>query len=154
MLAEDPLVLWHGSPKKIIGEYLLPHKARDVSSIPENCHEGIYALEKREFAIVMAILKGNGVNGSMLDFGKVVPEGIIIEGWPKQDCVYLYRLPAEAFHKISGNQWISISKVRPLEATEVKTKDFMHLIRPATDVEKTAFLMLKPENPKIRTTSK
>ena len=57
MYGKESLTLWHGSPRKLIGEFLLPYKAADVSGRPENCHEGIYALEKREFAIVMSILK-------------------------------------------------------------------------------------------------
>ena len=152
MDAEESLTLWHGSPRKLIGEFILPHKAADITGQPENCHEGVYALEKREFAIVMGIISSKGVEiGSTLDFSKDVPEGIIMGGWPKQETVYLYRLPAQTFQKVDGNQWVSHTKVKPCETIEINTADFMHLIRPATDEERARFLKNLPGNlkPKV-----
>ena len=151
MYGKESLTLWHGSPRKLIGEFLLPYKAADVSGRPENCHEGIYALEKREFAIVMSILKSKGIEiGSTLDFSKDVPEGIVIGGWPKQETVYLYRLSAKTFQKIDSNQWVSRTRVKPYEIIEIKVKDFVHLVRPATDEERANFL----NNPKPKTISR
>jgi hypothetical protein len=141
MSSKESLTLWHGSPRKLIGEFLLPHKATDVSGRPENCHDGVYALEKREFAIVMGILNSKGIEvGSTLDFSKDVPEGIVIGGWPKQETVYLYRLSAKTFQKIDSNQWVSHSRVKPCEIIEIKVKNFIHLVRPATDEERANFL--------------
>ena len=151
MPAEESLTLWHGSPRKLIGEFLLPHKAVDITRQPENCHDGIYALEKREFAIIIGIITGKGVRlGSALDFSKDVPDGIVMGGWPNQETVYLYRLPAQTFQKVDGNQWVSHTKVKPCEIVEIKAREFMHLIRTATDEEKARFLKDLSENLKLK----
>ena len=151
MFMTETLTLWHGSPRKIVGEYLLPMQAGDISGSPENNHDGIYAIDKREFAIVMAILKCKGTRcGSMLDLSATVPEGIIIEGWPVQKQVYLHRLAADTFRQVSGNQWVSFSRVKPLETEEIAVKEFMHLIRPAIDEEKHAFYRIASINARKR----
>ena len=151
---EKPSVLWHGSSRMIIGEYLLPKRAMDVGGVPENCLEGVYALAKREFAIAMAILKSDGVNGSTLDYSKKSPEGVIINGWPIQDKVYLYKLPTETFYQVSGDQWVSSSRVRPLEIEEIRVKDFIHLIRPANDAEKADFYNMQSAKSRERVLSR
>lgn len=133
---KKPKFLFHGSPKKIKGGFLVPRQPRDLENRKENLKRGIYASDMKDRAISMALISGRGVICSALDFTKR-KKAIVYEGWPKQKYVYLYILPSENFSKSNKNssQWVSSKKVKPIKIKKLKVKDYIYLIRKATQKE-------------------
>lgn len=131
-------ILYHGSPKKLIGTKLIPKKPTDLEKEKENLYEGIYATDIKELAIAMAIICSKGVRGSGVNFSKEKAKGIIYQGWPEQKEVYLYSLPSKTF-KMTGkikHQFVSSKPVKPIKIEKVLIKDYENLIRKATKKEK------------------
>ncbi len=128
-----PKYLYHGSPKKIIGDELIPHQAHDLEKRPENLHKAVYATSEKELAIAMAIISAEGVIYSSLSFGDF-PPGVIYQGWPEQEIVYLYTLPVESFEPCGpqSKQWISYQPVKPIKIEELLLEDYLHLVRKAS----------------------
>ena len=129
-------ILYHGSSRKIVGE-LIPHEAEDLGKRVENMHKAVYATDNKEIAIAMAILSSKGVRYSSLTNNK--PYGRIYKGSPEQDEVYLYYLDSKDFQQQRGNslgQWISESPVKPVKVERIKIKDYLNLVRDATEAEK------------------
>lgn len=128
--------LYHGSPRKIKGIFLIPRKPEDLEKRKENLEKGVYASHIRNNAISMALISAKGVISSGLDFnaGK---KAVIYEGWPKQKYVYLYTLLIENFHRGSkkSSQWISTKPVKPIKIEKIKVKDYLSLIKKATNKE-------------------
>lgn len=133
--------LFHGSANKIRGDKLLPQQAKDLHEKPENLYKAVYATDIKEIAIAMAIICNKGVIYSALDFKKK-PFGIIYEGWPTQEEIYLYILPSETFKQEggAGHQYYSTEPVKPINLEKMSIKDYMYLIRKATDFERENFL--------------
>lgn len=131
-----PKFLFHGSPKKIKGGFLVPRQPHDLENCKENLKKGVYASNLKGKAISMAIISSKGVRSSSLNFKKR-KKAIVYEGWPKQKYFYLYILPSENFSKsnISSSQWVSSKKVKPIKTKKLKVKDYLHLIRKATQKE-------------------
>jgi hypothetical protein len=129
--------LYHGSARKIIGDRLIPHEAEDLGKRVENMHKAVYATNNKEIAIAMAIISAKGVHYSSLTNNR--PYGRIYKGVPEQDEVYLYYLNSKDFQQQRGNrlgQWISEKPVKPVKVEKIKIKDYLKLVRDATETEK------------------
>lgn len=133
---EEMKFVYHGSPKKIRGSFLVPHKPSDLGKKKENLKKGVYASHIKDNAIAMAIICAKGVISGSLDFNKR-KKGIIYEGWPKQKYFYLYVLPNKNFLRSSKNssQWVSNKLVKPIKIEKLRIKDYLYLIKKATNKE-------------------
>lgn len=131
-----PKYVYHGSARKIRGE-LLPRQAKDLGNNPENLRKAVYATNIENIAIAMAIISSRGVNEASLRF-KEKPFGTIYSGWPKQNFIYLYILPGKTFRQEGGggNQYYSLKQVKPIRVERLPVKNYLNLIRRATEVEK------------------
>jgi len=136
-----PKYLYHGSVREIEGDKLLPKQASDLGERSENLHQAVYATNVKDIAIAMALISCKGVNCSSLYFKKR-PFGVIYEGWPKQEYIYLYTLPSKTFKQEggSGNQWYSTKPVKPSKVEKLKVNDYISLVRKSTDKEREKFL--------------
>ncbi len=136
-----PKYVYHGSGKELVGDKLVPKRATDLGDKPHNTLEGVYASDVKEEAIAMGILSCKGVGSSscgVYEKHDLKVEVIIYGGWPEQDHFYLYTLSSEVFeNKPRGShQYVSLVPVKPLKIERLLVKDYMHLIRKATDAEK------------------
>ncbi len=135
-----PKFLYHGSSKKIIGDKIIPKRAKDLADRPENIHNAVYATKSKEIAIAMAIISCIGVFRSSLSFtkhGKHKTYGTIYKGWPLQKYIYLYILPSKTFKATDkyGFQWISGKTVKPEKVEKLLVKDYLKLVRKASKKE-------------------
>jgi hypothetical protein len=131
-------ILFHGSPSKVIGNKIIPSRADDSDERPENNQFGIYATDRKDLAIVIAILRCKDVIGGSIDEYKEDKLNARIYGeFPKQEFIYVYHLPAGTFNqtKIDKHQFVSVVAVRPVKIEKLRVKDFTHLIRKATKKE-------------------
>lgn len=135
-----PKYLFHGSARGIEGDKLLPKQATDLEERPENLHNAVYSTDAKEVAVAMAIISCAGVKYSSLDFTNK-PFGIIYKGWPNQKNIYIYTLPIKTFNQDggSGHQYYSTEPVKPSKAEELQIKDYLFLVRKATDLEREKF---------------
>ena len=137
-----PKFLYHGSAAKLLGEKLVPRKAKDVAGNVDNSHNGVYAPDFIVEALAMGILKSKGVKGSSIGTGKFdgIPamDAVIYGGTPKQKFFYLYTLPSKTFKNIPKGsfQWVSHKPVKPVKIERFSVKNYLHLIRRATKKEK------------------
>lgn len=136
-----PKDLYHGSARKLEGNRLVPKKATDLGDRAHNILGGVYASDVKEEAIAMGILSCKGIKSSSCGVHrKHTPkvEAIIYEGWPKQDYFYLYTLPSETFESRpkGSHQYVSLESVKPRRIERLLVKDYIHLIRKATNKEK------------------
>lgn len=127
--------LYHGSSKKLIRDKLIPKKPTDLGKRKRDIRRGIYASDKKEIAIAMAMISCKGVEYSSLSFNKK-PFGTIYKGKPQQTYVYLYTLFSDKFKKIGKDEWISSVPIKPIKIEKLKIKDYINLIRKATKEEK------------------
>lgn len=136
-----PLILYHGSPNKLIGNTLIPKKSSDVNNNPENVKTAIYATDKKELAMTMGIICSKGVKGSSLDFNKPSKEppfGTIYCGKPKSEIFYLHYLNAKDFKKSNGlnHQYFSTKPIKPLKTEILMVKEYKDYIKYASPEEK------------------
>ncbi len=129
--------LWHGTPKRMKGETLLPRKA--IDKCPENSQLGVYATESRDVAIAVALRKCDGVSKGNVKLDGDPPYGIMFIGWPSQEHIYLYKLSFESFVEVGSGQWISYEPVIPLSEEKISVDNSIHLIRKATKEEEKIF---------------
>ena len=134
---KKPKQLYHGTRKKIIGNKLEPRKARGLGK-EKGKLTAVYATDKKDAAIVMGII--SGALTSSMHFYKRKAKGIIYEGWPKREEVFLYYLPSNNFKQIDNWQWTSDLPVKPIKIQKLKIEDYIHLIRKATKKEKEKFM--------------
>ena len=129
-------IIYHGSPRKLEGELLLPKQADDLNKNPDNLSNAIYATDIKNAAIAMAIIKCEGISSSSLDINKKT-QGIIYNGWPKQEHIYLCYLPQKIFTQSvkMKHQFISKEPVKPIKIEKLNIKDYLHLVRKATPEE-------------------
>jgi len=132
----DKRLLFHGSPNKISGSYLLPSKAKDLGEKAENIHLGVYATDERNMAIAMALLKCKGVCAASISFKKDA-NGIIYVGWPEQEHIYLYTLPVQKFRKTPPlkHQFVSFAPVRPIKEEKLRVAACINVVRKANREE-------------------
>ena len=64
-----PTELYHGSGKKLEGNYLKPRKADDLGRTKSNSYLGVYASDLKNQAIAMGIVSG-----------KTIPEVVSLSG--------------------------------------------------------------------------
>jgi hypothetical protein len=130
--------LYHGSPKKLIGETLNPSQGEDSDERPDNQIFGVYATDRKDFAIAMAILNCEGtLGGSINDLTKDKIDAKIYGDFPKQKYVYLHTLPIKTFipSERIKNQFISKVPVKPIKTEKILISDYLHLIKKATKEE-------------------
>jgi hypothetical protein len=130
------LILYHGSPNRLIGDKLIPKKGKDVNKERvENFHNAVYATDVKNAAIVKAIISSKKVNGASLNTQK--GEGVIYRGWPNKKWIYLYSLPVDSFERTKENshQYISKNPVKPIKIEKLEIAKYLHLIRKASKKE-------------------
>jgi len=135
---EKLTILYHGSSNKLIGDKLNPSQGDDSDERPENKQFGVYATDRKDLAIVMAILGCEDVIGGSIDKYKQGKLNARIYGnYPKQEYIYLYHLPIETFKQtqIDKHQFVSLVAVKPIKTEKLKVKDYTSLIRKATKKE-------------------
>lgn len=134
----ETLILYHGSPTKLIGDTLNPSQGTDSDERPENKQFGVYATDRKDLAIVMGILGCKDVLGGSMDEYDNGKLNVRIYGdFPKQEFIYVYHLPSETFKqtKIDKHQFVSLVAVKPIKTQKIRVKNYTHLIRKATKDE-------------------
>lgn len=136
-----PQSLYHGSKRKIQGEFLEPRQATDLGNKPDNIHTAVYATDRREEAIAMAILKSTIGPSTLEENNQGKIRAIYYGEPPKVKECFLYILPSETFEERPKNshQWTSFESVRPNRVEKISIADHMHLVRKATDEERERF---------------
>ena len=135
---KKPKYLYHGSSKKLVGEKLNPSWGDDSEERPENNLFAVYATDRKDLAIVMAMIGCKDVVGGSIDEykeGKL--DARIYGNYPKQKFIYLHHLSAKTFKqtKIDKHQFVSLSSVEPIKTEKIAVKDYHHLVRLATKKE-------------------
>jgi hypothetical protein len=133
-----PIILYHGSPRKLIGNFLNSSQGEDSDERPENKLRGVYATDRKDFAIAVAILSCKDVQGgSIIEFSKSKINAKIYGDFPKQKYVYLYALPIKTFKptKSIKHQFISKVSVKPIKVERILISDYLYLIKKATKAE-------------------
>lgn len=129
--------LYHGSPKKLIGETLNPSQGEDLDERPDNQIFAVFASDLKEFAIAMAIISCNDLSGgSIVKYTK--PLGVIYGGnLPKQKYVYLHTLPKEKFKKSPNikHQFVSSKPIKPIKTEKIEINKYLDVIRLASKEE-------------------
>lgn len=131
--------LYHGSSRKLRGEYLLPHKGDDSEERAENNLLAVYATDHRELAIIMALISCEDILGGSIDEyyedGRV--NATLYRGFPKQEYIYLHYLPIEGFSqtKIDKHQFVNPNKVKVVKTEKIKVKECKNLIKLASKEE-------------------
>jgi len=136
-------VLYHGSPRKLVGEKVKPSLGDDSEIRPENNLFAVYATDRKDLAIVMAMIGCKDVIGGSIDEyqnGKL--NARIYGKYPKQEFIYIHHLPAETFKqtKIDKHQFVSLVAVTPIRTEKIRVKDHHHLARLGTKEETTAWI--------------
>jgi hypothetical protein len=87
----------------------------------------------------MAILRTGNITRSSLM--RESPYGVYHFGKPDENAiVYLYVFPKDKFEQTQNpNQYISRVPIKPLRIFKLKVKDYLHLVRDATEEEKQKF---------------
>jgi len=140
---KKPRYLYHGSPRKLVGEKLNPSWGDDSEERPENNLFAVYATDRKDLAIVMAMIGCKDVIGGSIDEyqdGKL--NARIYGNYPDQEFIYLYHLPVETFKqtKIDEHQFVSLVAVKPIKTEKIRVEDYHHLARLATKDETTKWI--------------
>ena len=131
-------ILYHGSSKKLVGKKLNPSWGDDSEERPENNLFAVYATDRKDLAIVMAIIGCKDVIGGSIDeYNEGKLNARIYENYPNQEFIYLHYLPTKTFKqtKIDLHQFVSLVKVKPIKTEKIRIKDYYHLVRVATKDE-------------------
>jgi hypothetical protein len=120
-----PKILYHGSPRKLKGVKLNPSRGDDSEERPENNQFAVYATDRKDLAIVMAMIGCKDVMGGSIDEyqeGKL--NARIYGNYPSQEYIYLHFLPADTFKqtKIDKHQFVSPVPVKPIKTEKIKVK--------------------------------
>ena len=136
-------VLYHGSPRKLVGKKLNLSWGDDSEERPENNLLAVYATDRKDLAIVMAIMACKDVIGGSIDeYKKSKLDARIYGDYPNQQFIYLHYLPIKTFKqtKIDKHQFVSLVAVKPIRTEEIRVKDYHHLLRLATKDETTKWI--------------
>jgi len=131
-------ILYHGSPNKLTGKKLNPSWGDDSEERPENNLFAVYATDRKDLAIVMAMIGSKDVVGGSIDeYQKGKLNARIYGNYPSQKFIYLYHLPTKTFKqtKIDKHQFVSLVAVKPIKTEKIRVKDYHHLVRIATKKE-------------------
>jgi len=86
-----PKYLYHGSPRKLVGKKLNPSLGGDLERRPENNLLAVYATDKKDLAIAMAIMGCKDVIGGSVDkYKKNKLNARIYGNYPNQKFIYLF----------------------------------------------------------------
>ena len=121
-----------------MGEKLNPSQGEDSDERPENNQFGVYATDRKDLAIVMAIIGCKDVIGGSIDEYKQGKLNARIYGeFPKQEFIYVYHLPLETFKqtKIDKHQFVSLVAVKPIKIEKLRVNDYTYLIQKTTKKE-------------------
>jgi hypothetical protein len=137
-----PAILFHGSSRPLKGETLNPSQGKDDASRPENNYLAVYATDRKDLAIVMAIIGCEDVIGGSIDGyenGKLIAR--IHGAYPKQEYIYLHHLSSEDFSQteIDTHQFVNFKAVKPLKTEKIRVKDYTHLAPLASKEETLAW---------------
>ena len=133
-----PNVLYHGSPNKLRGDMLNPSWGDDSEERPENNIRGVYATDRKDLAMVMAMVRCKDViGGSIEGYKKGKLDARLYGNYPKQEFIYLYYLSSKGFKitRIDKHQFVSKVAVKPIKVEKIKVSDYYHLARVATKAE-------------------
>jgi len=147
-------VLYHGSPNKLIGDTLNLSEGTDSDERLENNLFGVYASDRKDFAIVIAIFNCKGVlGGSIEGFAKNKIDARIYGNFPKQKYVYIYVLPLKTFKRTKSieHQFISDKPVKPIKIEKILISDYLYLIQRATEEQTQKWIKKYNKNIKINT---
>jgi hypothetical protein len=135
---KKPRHIYHGSGRELEGDKLIPKKATDLGENPDNILNGIYASDIKNEAIAMGIMSCKGVRSSGLNIKNGKIDAIIFDGWPEQNCFYLYTLPSETFEEKpkGSHQYVSSKPVKPKKIEKLSVNKYIELIRGASEEEK------------------
>lgn len=134
---QNLIELYHGSPRKI--NILEPKLATGMGK-DSNRQIGVYATDKKDRAIAMALIHLKGIKGgTRLNFPSGKVDGIVFNGWPTQKYFYLHILPSESFEKVDSWQYISKECVVPVRVERLKVSDYIHMLRKGTRQERANF---------------
>ena len=133
-----PNVLYHGSSRELEGETLNPSWGDDSEERPENNLFAVYATDRKDLAVVMAMIGCKDVLGGSIDEyqdGKL--NARIYGNYPSQEYIYLHYLPTDTFEqtKIDEHQFVSLVPVKPIKTEKIRVRDYLHLARIATKEE-------------------
>ena len=133
-----PKYLYHGSSTKLVGEKLNPSWGDDSEERPENNLFAVYTTDRKDLAIVMAMIGCKDVlGGSIYEYEKDKLNARIYGNYPNQEFIYLYYLPIETFKqtKIDKHQFASLVEVETIRTEKIIIKNYHHLVRLATKNE-------------------
>lgn len=143
MTEKNNLVLYHGSSNELVGETLNPSQGIDAEERPENNQFGVYATDRKDLAIAMAILGCKDViGGSIDDYEEGKLNAKIYGDLPKQEHIYVYHLPIKTFKqtKIDKHQFVSLVAVKPNKIEKINVSDFEYLLKRGTEEETKKFI--------------
>lgn len=129
--------LYHGSLKKLKGE-MIPFIPQDVGKVKNNIIKGVYATNKKNVAIAMALIKPKGIAASL--YFKP-PKAIVYRGWPRRKYFYLYTLPRDSFKESpkGSGQWVSRKPIKPIKVERLEVRNYLNLLKKATKKQKEEF---------------
>ena len=135
--------LFHGSGKAISSKYLKVNRPSDNSQ-KENCIQGVYATDREDIAIGMA-LTTEKYTKSFGDYSKKPFKAIFVRGKPKQKFVYLYKISGNSFiEKPKGShQYVSEKDVLIIERKKLAVSNLDNYWRKATSKEKEWYYSIK-----------
>ena len=126
-----PKILYHGSNKKI--KLLVPRKPH--TDLPGNSQRGIYATQKKNFAISMGLT--NQKYTSSFKGNKKIN---FVFGKPRMKYIYLHYVKSNNFKKIKSDEYVSYVPVKPYKIEKYKVSQLGQLWRKATRQELKEFL--------------
>ena len=130
-------ILYHGSLHKLRGKSLNPSKPEDVEENKDNLIKGVYATDKKEVAIAMAIITDR-CSATLHLKPKKGYYSTVYEGWPTRKIIYLYYLPKNKFFESprGSHQFVSKNSVKVIKTETIKVKNYIHLLKKANKKEK------------------
>ena len=88
-----PQLVYHGRSKKLVGKKLNPSWGDDSEERPENNLFAVYATDRKDLAIVMAMIGCKDVMGGSIDkYKKGKLNARIYGSYPNQEFIYLHHL--------------------------------------------------------------
>jgi hypothetical protein len=98
----------------------------------------VYATDRKDLAIVMAMIGCEDVMGGSIDeYKKGKLNARIYGSYPNQKFIYLHHLPSGKFKptEIDKHQFVSLVSVKPIKTEKIKVGDYHRLVRLATKNE-------------------
>lgn len=138
MIKSNTTALFHGSSNELSGDFLNPSQGKDVAERPENNYFAVYATDRKDLAIAMAIIGcSDTIGGSIDEYVDGKLNAKIYGDFPSQEYIFLHYLPIKSFKqtKIDEHQFYSLKVVKPLKTEKIRVKDYYHLFVVASEQE-------------------